>query len=311
MSTFWSGWIIVLTVGNILACFWLIWWTMRKRSGESAQGDVTGHTWDGDLQEFNNPLPRWWLWLFYITLIFAALYLALFPGLGTFKGFLNWSSSCKTPWATESCTESQWDSEMARAEAKYGPIYQQFAAVAVADLATKDEYAEAREMGKRLFLTYCMQCHGSDAGGARGYPNLTDNDWLWGGTPEQITQSIAQGRIAVMPSQAHLGDEAIDNVANYVMQLSGRTADTAKAQAGQQTFTTAGCIGCHGMEGKGNPMLGAPNLTDSTWLYGSSLGAIKETLTKGRNGIMPAQQELLGPDKVHLLSAYVYSLSAK
>ncbi len=298
MSSFWSGWIIVLTVANILGCFWLIWWTMRRRTDEAAQGDVTGHTWDGGLQEYNNPLPRWWLWLFYVTLFFGAGYLALYPGLGNFGGVLGWSS-----------TGSQYKAEMDKAAETYDPIFKQYAAVAVADLATKPEYADARDMGKRLYLTYCMQCHGSDAGGARGFPNLTDGDWLWGGEPAQITASIANGRNAVMPSHAHLGQDKIDALANYVVSLSGRDADAAKAEAGKEAFMTAGCVACHGVDAKGNPVLGAPNLTDSIWLYGGNMGTIKQTLENGRNGVMPAHQKLLGDDKVHLLAAYVYSLS--
>lgn len=300
MSEFWSIWIIVLTVGNILGCLWLIRWTMRRRTGEAAQGDVTGHTWDGDLQEYNNPLPRWWLWLFYITLVFAGGYLALYPGLGKFQGVLGWSSH-----------GSQYGDEMAKAAEKYDPIFKQYAAVAVADLATKAEYQEARDMGKRLFLTYCMQCHGSDAGGSRGFPNLTDGDWLWGGSEQQILASITNGRNGVMPTHAHLGDEQIDNLANYVVSLSGRNADATKVAAGKEAFLTSGCIACHGMDGTGNQIIGAPNLTDKTWLYGASLGTIKQTITNGRNGVMPAHQALLGGDKVHLLTAYVYSLSAK
>jgi len=298
MSAFWSGWIIILSVANILGCFWLIWWTMRRRTGEAAQGDVTGHTWDGDLQEYNNPLPRWWLWLFYITLIFAVGYLALYPGLGSFQGVLGWSSQ-----------GSQYTAEMDRAAEKYDPIFKQYAAVAVADLAGKQEYQEARDMGKRLFLTYCMQCHGSDGGGARGFPNLKDDDWGWGGSPEQIKVSIANGRRGNMPAQAHLGEEKIDQVAAYVMSLSGRNVDAAEAAAGKEVFMTAGCIGCHGMDGTGNPLLGAPNLTNNIWLYGGSAGAIKQTLQNGRAGVMPAHQDLLGEEKVHLLTAYVYSLS--
>ena len=307
MSSFWSGWIIVLTVANILGCFWLIWWTMRSRAGEAAQGDVTGHTWDGDLQEYNNPLPRWWLWLFYITLVFAGVYLALYPGLGKFQGFLGWSSG-NTLAAGDG---SQYKGEMQKAAEKYDPIYKQYAAVAVTDLAAKPEYQEARAMGKRLFLTYCMQCHGSDAGGSRGFPNLTDGDWLWGGAPEQIAASIANGRTGVMPTHAHLGDAKIDEVSTYIMSLSGRNVDAAKAEAGKQVFLSAGCIGCHGMDATGNQMLGAPNLTDGTWLYGGSAGAIKQTITKGRNGVMPAHKDLLGDEKVHLLAAYVVSLSQK
>ena len=298
MSEFWSLWIIVLTVANILGCWWLIRWTMKRRAGEATQGDVTGHTWDGDLQEYNNPLPRWWLWLFYITLAFAAVYLALYPGLGKFQGFLGWSSH-----------GSQYEAEMAKAAEKYDPIFKQYAAVAVTDLAANPEYGEAREMGKRLFLTYCMQCHGSDAGGVRGFPNLRDDSWLWGGTPEQIKASIANGRNGVMPSHAHLGDEKIDLVTTYLMSLSGRNVDAAKAESGKEVFMTAGCIGCHGLDGTGNQMLGAPNLTDNIWLYGGSAGAIKQTLKQGRNGVMPAHSELLGEEKVHLLTAYVYSLS--
>ncbi|MCW9078081.1 MAG: cytochrome-c oxidase, cbb3-type subunit III [Gammaproteobacteria bacterium] len=299
MSSFWSGWIIILTVGNILGCVWLIWWTMRRRADESAQGDVTGHTWDGDLQEYNNPLPRWWLWLFYITLAFGAGYLLLYPGLGKFGGVLGWASH-----------GSMYEGEMAKAAEKYDPIFKQYAAVAVTDLATKAEYQEAREMGKRLFLTYCMQCHGSDAGGSRGFPNPTDDVWLWGGSPEQIKVSIANGRNGVMPNLG-LTPEQVDNLTAHVMSLSGRDADAAKAEAGKEAFMTAGCIGCHGMEGTGNQMLGAPNLTDNTWLYGGSPGVIKQTLTKGRAGVMPAHKELLGEEKVHLLTAYVYSLSNK
>jgi cytochrome c oxidase cbb3-type subunit 3 len=297
MSSFWSGWIIILTVGNILGCIWLIWWTMRRRADESAQGDVTGHTWDGDLQEYNNPLPRWWLWLFYITLVFGAGYLILYPGLGKFGGVLGWASH-----------GSMYEGEMAKAAEKYDPIFKQYAAVAVTDLATKPEYQEAREMGKRLFLTYCMQCHGSDAGGSRGFPNLTDGTWLWGGTPEQIRVSITNGRNGVMPNLG-LSPEQVDNLTAHVMSLSGRDADPAKAEAGKEAFMTAGCIGCHGMDGTGNQMLGAPNLTDNVWLYGGSPGVIKQTLTKGRAGVMPAQKELLSEEKIHLLTAYVYSLS--
>ena len=299
MSSFWSGWIIILTVGNIIGCIWLVWWTMQRRADESAQGDVTGHTWDGDLQEYNNPLPRWWLWLFYITLVFGAGYLILYPGLGKFGGVLGWTSH-----------GSMYEGEMAKAAEKYDPIFKQYAVVAVTDLATKPEYQEAREMGKRLFLTYCMQCHGSDAGGSRGFPNLTDGVWLWGGSPEQIQVSIANGRNGVMPNLG-LTPEQVDNLTAHVMSLSGRDADAAKAEAGKEAFMTAGCIGCHGMDGTGNQMLGAPNLTDNTWLYGGSPGAIKQTLTKGRAGVMPAQKELLGDEKVHLLTAYVYSLSSK
>lgn len=295
MSSFWSGWIILITLGNIFACYWLVRWTTKKRSGEAAMGEVTGHQWDG-LQEYNNPLPRWWLWLFYGTLVFSLGYLVLFPGLGTFKGVLNWSSQ-----------GSQYGDEMEQAAQTYDPVFKKYAAMPIAQVAADEE---AKGMGRRMFLSYCSQCHGSDAGGAKGFPNLADNDWLYGGTPEQIEQTILNGRQGVMPPHKDRVDEAgIDALANYVMSLSGREADAAKVAQGQQLFTANGCIACHGVDGKGNQALGAPNLTDNTWLYGSSAETIKETIANGRNGQMPAHADFLGTDKVHLLAAYVYGLS--
>jgi cytochrome c oxidase cbb3-type subunit 3 len=292
MSAFWQGWVIVLTAVNIIFCFWLIWWTMKKRSGESATGDVTGHTWDGDLQEYNNPLPRWWLWMFYATLIFGIAYYILYPGL--WEGVLGWTK------------EGQYQTEMEKADSKYGPIFAQYAGVAIPELAKNEE---AVGMGQRLFLTYCMQCHGSDAYGAKGFPNLADGDWLWGGTPEQIKASIVNGRNAVMPAhEAILGEQGIEEVANYVLTLSGHQADPELAQKGQERFATV-CAACHMPDGTGNQMLGAPNLTDDTWLYGGDIEDIKTTLYQGRKGQMPAFKDLLGDAKIHILTAYVYSLS--
>ena len=292
MSAFWQGWVIVLTVLNILFCLWLIRFTMKKRAGEAATGDVTGHTWDGDLQEYNNPLPRWWLWMFYGTIVFGIVYYILYPGL--WDGVLGWTK------------EGQYAAERERADAKFGPIYAQYASVAVPELAKNED---ATAMGRRLFLTYCMQCHGSDAQGSKGYPNLADGAWLWGGSPEQIKSSIVNGRNGVMPPhEAILGEEGIDEVANYVMTLSGGQADAAKAEKGKERFATI-CAACHMPDGTGNQMLGAPNLTDDTWLYGGGIEDIKTTLIKGRAGVMPAHKDLLNSDKIHLLTAYVYSLS--
>jgi len=293
MSTFWSWYVAVITVANIVACYWLIKWASKRRSGEAAEGDVTGHTWDGNLQEYNNPLPNWWLWLFYITIVFGLIYLALYPGLGNYKGVLKWTST------------GQYQDEMAAAKQTYGPIFAGYAKMDIPALA-KD--AKAMEAGQRLFLTYCATCHGSDAGGARGFPNLTDNDWLWGGDPKSIQTTILNGRNGIMPSHNHLGEQAIDNVVAYVMSLSGREADPAKVSAGQKVFAQ-NCAVCHGPDGKGQTIMGAPNLTDNIWLYGGSPGVIKQTVTNGRSGKMPAHKEFLGEDKVHLLAAYVYSLS--
>ena len=294
-SNFWNIWIIVLSVGNILACWWLIRWTSKPQSGEAATGDVTGHTWDeGTLAEYNNPLPRWWLWLFYITMVFAAVYLTLYPGLGTFRGVLNWTQ------------QTQYDEEMQVANEKYGPLFEKYASQPIAVVA-KDE--DALKIGQRLYLNYCASCHGSDAGGSTGFPNLRDSDWLYGGDPDAIKLSVLDGRSGAMPGWAAvLQEQGVDEVTAYVVSLSGRDADTAKAAAGKTHYATY-CAACHGVDGKGNTAMGAPNLTDDIWLYGGSAGVIRQSIEQGRNGRMPAHRDFLGEDKAHLLAAYIYSLS--
>lgn len=293
MSDGLSWYIIIITVANILAMVWLIWWSGKGASQQHAQGDTMGHTWDGDLQEFNNPLPRWWLWLFYGTIIFGFIYLALFPGLGKFGGAFAWSQ------------EQQWEQEVAQADAKYGPIFAQYAQQ---DLAALAGDPEALQIGKRLYLNYCSTCHGSDAGGATGFPNLTDGDWLYGAEPHAIKQTILNGRRGVMPAfGASLQEEGVKNVTAYILQMAGRTAREGDPEKGKQQY--AMCMGCHGPDGRGNQALGAPNLTDDIWLYGASEGAIHDVLNNGRQGVMPAFQEFLGEDKVHLVSAYILSLA--
>ncbi len=297
MSSFWSWYVTILTVGNILACYWLIRWAGKRRAGEAAEGDVTGHTWDGDLQEYNNPLPRWWLWMFYITIVFGLVYLALYPGLGNYPGALGWTQA------------KQYEEELARAEEKFGPIFAAWARRPIPELARD---AEAMRAGQRLFLNYCATCHGSAATGAVGFPDLTDGDWLWGGDPDTIKETILDGRRGQMPPMAAaLGDDAsVEAVAHYVLSLSGAPHDAAKAAAGQAKF--AACAACHGPDGKGNPELGAPNLTDDVWLHspGPSVEAVMAAIRNGRSGHMPAHRDFLGEDKAHLLAAYVYSLSA-
>jgi len=258
-----------------------------------------GHSFDG-IEEYDNPLPRWWFLLFVTTLIFAVGYLALYPGLGNWKGML---PGYENGWTGV----NQWKKEMARADEQYGPLYAKYAAMPVAEVA-KDE--QALKMGARLFASNCSVCHGSDAKGTIGFPNLTDNDWLWGGQPDTIKTTIMGGRKAAMPAWKDvLGEEGIRNVAGYVRSLSGlQNPEGVDIAAGQKIFTT-NCVACHGPEAKGNPLMGAPNLTDHTWLYGSAFAQVQQTLRYGRNGVMPAHKDLLGNDKVHLLAAYVYSLS--
>lgn len=293
-SSFWSWYIIIPTVGGIIACFLMIRWLSTDINPED-EGKEMDHVWDGDLVELNNPLPSWWLKMFYITLYFSIGYLVLYPGLGSFKGLLGWTSI------------GQYQHEIDVADAKYGPLfkkYQEMPIVAVAD------DPEARRMGERLFVNYCATCHGSDARGARGFPNLRDNDWLYGGAPEVIEQTILDGRNGVMPAwkDALGGDEAVADMSEYVFSLSGRNVDQAAATRGAEKYQML-CVACHGADGTGNQALGAPNLTDNIWLYGGSSKQVMESIGMGRTGVMPPHREFLGEDKVHLLAAYIYSLS--
>jgi len=292
MTNFFNWWVIVITLVNIFACYWLIKWTMKDRPNEAAAGETTGHTWDG-LQELNNPLPRWWLWLFYFTIVFALAYLVIYPGLGNFKGVTGWSS------------HGQYDEEVAESNAKYDPIFAAFSATPIPELI-KDP--KAMKAGERLFSNYCTQCHGSDAKGATGFPNLTDNDWLYGGEPDKIKQTIMFGRNGAMPPFGPALGDKIDDVANYVQSLSGRPVDAASAEAGKQIFMTM-CVACHGADAKGNQAIGSANLTDTIWLHGGTAKRIKQTITNGRTSKMPAHDKFLGKDKVHLVAAYVYSRS--
>ena len=292
-SGFWSAYISVLTIVSILACGVLLWKLSTKRLAPGQKAGVMGHVWDENLEEYNNPLPRWWMWLFWITLVFSIVYLILYPGLGSYAGVLNWSST------------GQWDKEQARAAERFEPKFAQYASMDIPAVASDPK---AREMGQRMFLNYCAQCHASDARGSRGFPNLADNDWLYGGAPEAIVATITNGRTGIMPPWPQLGEEGIRNVAHYVLQLAGRTHDSLKAAQGQDVYA-ANCAACHGTDGTGNQALGAPNLTDETWLYGGGESTIIESITKGRNGQMPAWGQFLGPSKTHLLAAYVYGLS--
>ena len=294
-SDFWSWWIIAIVVGGIAWCIWLLMVNSKGKLPAGGSAEATGHVWDENLQELNNPLPRWWIIKFYITLVFGIAYLALYPGLGSFSGILGWTE------------KNHYEKEIAAADMKYGPLYDKYMNLPIPAVAADES---AMNMGERLYVNYCAVCHGSDARGAIGFPNLRDSDWLFGGSPEAIKHSIMYGRMAVMPAwEAPLGGaEGVDQAATYVMKLAGRTVDETKAAAGKQKFETL-CASCHMADGTGNPALGAPNLTNNIWTYGGSPRVIKETIAKGRNGVMPAHGEFLGEAKVHILAAYVYSLS--
>ncbi|MCP4876223.1 MAG: cytochrome-c oxidase, cbb3-type subunit III [Gammaproteobacteria bacterium] len=293
-SDFWHWYIAIISVISILACVWLLRW-MTSGFIKKDEVEDTGHVWDGDLTELNNPLPRWWLGLFYITIVFSGFYLLLYPGLGTFAGILDWTS------------QGQYEEEVAKTEAEVGPLFERYQQTAILDLI-KDE--NALKVGERLYANYCTTCHGSDARGARGYPNLRDGAWLWGGDPENIKATIMHGRQAAMPAwEGPLGGESgVDEVAQYLLSLSGRATIAELAEKGKAKYEVF-CIACHGPTGTGNIALGAPNLTDDIWLYGGSLTRISQSIAKGRNGKMPPHAEFLGEAKVHLLAAYVYGLS--
>jgi len=321
MSSFWNIWVWVLTLGTLVGCFILLRWCLKNFAGVE-EGESMGHTFDG-IEELNNPLPNWWSTFFLLTIIWAFGYIALY-GLGNWTGLLGWKSSnqgilniAESKAKTleylnkDSGVLVQYDREMAQAEAKYGPIFDAYAARSIEDLATD---SEALKVGQRLFIQNCSQCHGSDARGTTGFPNLADKDWLFGGTPEQIKETIMHGRNAVgMMSWTGAvgGEEGIKEVAAYVISLSGRSVNADLAKAGKAKFGI--CAGCHGSDGQGSLALGlpmgAPNLSDNTWLYGGSQRAIEESIRNGRAGVMPPWKEILGEEKVHVISAYVYSLS--
>ncbi len=300
MTSFWSWYITLLSLGTIAALVWLLLATRKGQRHESTE-ETVGHSYDG-IEEYDNPLPRWWFMLFVGTVIFALGYLVLYPGLGNWKGIL---PGYEGGWTQV----KEWQREMDRANEQYGPLYAKFASMPVEEVA-KDP--QALKMGGRLFASNCSVCHGSDAKGAYGFPNLTDSEWLWGGEPETIKTSILAGRQAAMPGWLNvIGEDGIRNVTGYVLSLSGRNTPEGiniDIEQGQKIFAST-CVACHGPEGKGTQAMGAPDLTDNVWLYGSSFGQIQQTLRYGRNGRMPAQEEILGNDKVHLLAAYVYSLS--
>lgn len=292
-SNFWSIFVAAATIIGIIACLILLW-VSGKAKAMTANDNTTGHVWDGDLREMNNPLPRWWVWLFIITVVFSLLYLFMYPGLGSSPGKLGWSQ------------QGQYEAEMAKGEKEVAPLYAKFTAMGAQDMAGD---AQAMGIGERLFLNNCAQCHGSDARGSKGFPNLADADWLWGGAPEQIKESIAKGRMGNMPPMgAAVGTpDDVKNVAHYVLSLSNSPHDSLRASLGKAKF--GACAACHGMDGKGNAALGAPNLTDDIWLHGWGENAIVAMINNGKVNQMPAQEGKLSEAQIHMLTAYVWSRS--
>ncbi len=295
MPAFWHWFVAAGTILFVVWCVWLISWSARQGPKNRTDEDLVGHKWDGDLEEWNNPAPKWWLYLYVITIAWALGYMIAFPGLGNFAGVLGWSQ------------EGQYEAEMQAAAERYGPMYAEFAAM---DFEALVNNQDANDLGRSLYASYCTACHGSDARGAAGYPNLTDDDWLWGDSEAAITTTLKYGRAGIMPVLAPAlgGEEGIRNMVRYVRSLSGLVEADAAAMSAQPMFVAL-CSACHNADGSGNQMVGAPNLTDDVWLYDSSEETVYSTIVNGRNNVMPAHGELLGDDRTKILAAYVYSLS--
>ena len=292
-NNFWSVYIAAISLIGILGCFLLLMLVARKKVDPTGD-NTTGHVWDEDLRELNNPMPKWWMGLFVITVIFGLAYLAAYPGLGAFEGKLGWSQY------------GAYDKEMEKAKADLEPLYAKFVSMPTEDMA---QDSQAMAIGERLFMNNCAQCHGSDARGGKSFPNLADGDWLHGGTPEKIKETISNGRVGLMPPMAAAVGSAEDvrNLAHYVLSLSGSPHDTLKASLGKSKFVA--CAACHGMDGKGNQALGAPNLTDDIWLHGWGESAIVDMVVKGKHNEMPAQKDKLTQAQIAVLASYVWSLS--
>lgn len=300
MSSGWSWYITILVASNLLGCVWLLWWTAKRRPGDPKPED-TSHVWDETLTEYNKPLPRWWINMFYLTIIFSVGYLLWFPGVGNFIGIGEWTS------------RSEHDAKKQIEDAKLEATFKPYAGLSI-DVLAKDP--KALTLGRSIFSNTCATCHGSSAKGAVGYPNLTDDIWQWGGTPDRILETVLDGRDGIMTPWGEAlegigGKDAVDYTVAYVMSLSqppGSTQNDYMVSRGQKLYEGI-CVACHGVDGKGNIELGAPDQTDNYWLYGGSAEAIRNTIVSGRHGIMPAHREQLGETRSRLAAAYVWSLS--
>ncbi|GAB3277812.1 cytochrome-c oxidase, cbb3-type subunit III [Parahaliea aestuarii] len=290
MTSFWSAWIIILTSITLIAMTWLL--LGNRKTGAKKEDTPTGHAYDG-IEEYDNPLPAWWFFMFLITIIWGVGYLVVYPGMGNFPGVIGWTST------------GQHAERVAAAEERHRAMYDRYLALPIEEIASDPV---VRRMGMRMFGNNCSQCHGADARGGYGFPNLTDDDWLYGGDAATIEASITNGRQAAMPAWENvIGDRGVEEVAAYVLSLNNHEPDAGMVAAGEAHFKTY-CVACHGPEGKGNPALGAPNLTDGIWLYGGTPSEIAHSVRAGRSGVMPAFNHQLGPEKIHILAAYVYGL---
>ncbi|QNK01196.1 cytochrome-c oxidase, cbb3-type subunit III [Dyella telluris] len=294
MSPFWSLWIMSLVVLNLGITLFLFLWAPRAKIPVREDG-TSGHVWaHGVLREGVRRLPMWWVVLSAAMFVIGFAYLALYPGFGAFKGVLNWTS------------HGELAENVAANDAKLGELMKRFSLYPIEQLANDPA---AQQLGNRLFQDNCAACHGRAGKGnpLLGAPDLTDNDWLYGGDGKDIYTSIHDGRSGVMPPWASLGEDNVKNLAQYVLSLSGQPHDEKAAEAAKPLFTT--CAACHGADGKGNIALGAPNLTDKIWLHGGTLKDIQTSIHDGRTGHMPAWSPRLTDDQIRVLASYVYHVS--
>jgi len=306
MTTFWSLWVAILSMGCWVFVTGTLIFVLRMKPTLEEDG-TTGHVYDG-IREYDKPMPRWWLTIFWLSIVWGLGYFAAYPSLGNWEGFLRiqHQDGSVTPWTSANEMQNEFD----RNNTKFLNEYKQrFGTMTVAEMS---DDPRAIKMGQRLFLQNCAVCHGSAAKGAVGFPNLTDNDWLYGGKPENIVETLHKGRKGGMPAwKDKLGEDGVKATAEYVMSLSGRgNLNGALLEEGQKLFK-ANCVACHGADGKGNTAVGAPNLTDNIWLFGGDRKDIRATLRHGRAGVMPAWEEKLGNERINLLAAYVYQMSKK
>lgn len=284
---------------------------MAKKPEKKPEVGTTGHEWDG-IEELNNPLPRWWLWIFYATIVWGIWYTIAYPAWpmisGATQGYMGWS------------TRENVAEEIAAAEAANSEINAQLVAADLSAIPGDDQLAGyAREAGEAVFNTWCVQCHGREGGGFVGYPTLSDDAWLWGGSMEAIHTTIAHGirndedpdaRWSQMPAfgaDELLSEQEVDQVVNYVMSLSGEPQDASQVAAGAELYEI-NCVACHGENAEGMEAMGAPNLNDAIWLYGGSYDALYETIWNSRFGVMPPWNERLDEAEIRAVSAYVHQL---
>ncbi|NVK11738.1 MAG: cytochrome-c oxidase, cbb3-type subunit III [Gammaproteobacteria bacterium] len=294
MSNFWSAWIIILTSVFLVIQAWILFSNRKTpRINQDPDDPTTGHEFDG-ISELENPMPRWWFGLFVGTFVFGIGYLIVYPGMGSYQGLFGWTQV------------NQWEAAQEQADEKYGAVLAQYMEYSVEELVNNEA---AQQTGSRLFANNCEVCHGPGGGGNYGFPNLSDDDWIWGGEPDQIVFTLNNGRVAAMPAwSAALGESGINDVTEHLLTFTGRSTDAEAAARGESQFGMF-CAACHGADAKGNHLLGAPNLTDEIWLYGGSADSIKHTLRNGRAGVMPKFGDTLSEEQIHLLAGYVYGLS--